>query len=90
MKKFDAEELLILIGIEIDKKRGCSTLELNEIGVVISENNLNILISNIKETSNIEIPEKVSEINIFGCRVLPSEFILDNEIIVSEIKKINL
>jgi hypothetical protein len=88
--KFDAEELLILIRIEIYKKRRCGYVESDGIGVVISENNLNILISNVKKTTNIEIPEKVSEINIFGCRVLPSEFILDNEIIVSEIKKINL
>jgi len=86
----DAERLLILIRIEIDKKRGCEYVEPDGIGVVISENNLNILINNVKKTTNIEIPEKVSEINIFGCRVLPSEFILDNEIIVSEIKKINL
>jgi hypothetical protein len=90
MNKFDAEELLIFIRIQIDKKRGCGWVEPEGIGIVISENNLNILISHIKKTSNIIIPEKVSEITVFGCRILPSEFILDNEIIVSEIKKINL
>lgn len=88
--KLDAEELLISIRIEIEKKLSCSTIEPEGIGIVISQNNLNVLISHTKKTSNIKIPEKVSEINVFGCRVFPSEFILDNEIIVSEIKKINL
>lgn len=79
----DAEKLLFAIRHSIHEYK-IKHPAVAKIGVVISSKNLQILVDNTKQSTNIQIPDKVQSIELFGCRVYPSDFIEDKRIIVSQ------
>lgn len=80
------EDLLYNIRLQVElyrsKNRGV------DVCIVISTYNLGRLVENTKQTTNIKMPEIVSEIKLFGCQVIPSDFINNESIIVSKIEKL--
>lgn len=82
----EVEDLLYDIRLQIELYR--SKNRDVDICIVISNNNLGKLVENTRQTTNMKIPENVSVIKIFGYKVIPSDFIDDESIIVSEIIKL--